>query len=169
MRLPLSPCLLSIVSLCLLAGCESSAPRPSGAKQDHAAGHHDHAHSSAGPHHGALIELGKDDFHAEWVHDDKQHRVTIYLLDSMAKDAVPIEATSLALNLLVDGKPQPHVLAAQPLATDPAGKSSCFEKIDPTLSAAIDTPGTTGRLNVVIQGKSYVGRLETHDHAHRDK
>ena len=41
---------------------------------------HGHAHPSEGPHHGALIELGKEDYHAEIVHDEKTDTVTIYIL-----------------------------------------------------------------------------------------
>ncbi len=42
-----------------------------------------HSHPTEGPHHGTLIELGKEEYHAELVHDDKM--VTIYILDSAAK------------------------------------------------------------------------------------
>ena len=49
-----------------------------------------HAHPSEGPHHGTLVELGNEEFHAEVVHDDKS--VTVYVLDAGATKAVPIDA-----------------------------------------------------------------------------
>ena len=51
---------------------------------------HAHAHPTEGPHHGSLIELGKEDYHAEFVHDDTTDTVTIYILDAAAAKAVPI-------------------------------------------------------------------------------
>ena len=85
-------------------------------------GGHAHAHPTEGPHHGALIELGREDYHAELVHDEAANTVTIYILDGAAKDAVAIEAKQLTLNLLVGGKPQQFQLAAMPQSADPEGR-----------------------------------------------
>jgi pyoverdine/dityrosine biosynthesis protein Dit1 len=71
-----------------------------------------HEHPSEGPHHGSLIELGKEEFHAELVHDDKS--VTIYVLDSAAKNFVPADASEVVINVLHDGKPEQLKLAAAP-------------------------------------------------------
>ncbi|HQZ69109.1 MAG TPA: hypothetical protein PLY87_28675, partial [Planctomycetaceae bacterium] len=59
---------------------------------------HDHAHPSEGPHHGDLVELGNEEFHAEVVHGEAGS-VTVYILDSAAKVAVPIDATELTINV----------------------------------------------------------------------
>ncbi len=72
-----------------------------------------HSHPTEGPHHGTLIELGKEEYHAELVHDDKM--VTIYILDSAAKTAVPIDSLELVINLVHDGKPEQFKLAASPM------------------------------------------------------
>lgn len=146
-----------------VVGCGGPAGSTAAKHDDHG---HAHDHPSEGPHGGELVELGKEEYHAELVHDDTTHTITIYVLDSAAKVAVPIEATELALNLLVDGKPQQFKLPAKPTSTDPNGKSSCFALVDPALCTAIDTPKTTGRLNLTIDGKSYVGKISAHDHAH---
>jgi hypothetical protein len=147
-------------------GCNSQpATSTAGASGDKA--HHDHDHPSEGPHHGELIDLGKDEFHAELVQDEATHTVTIYVLDAAAKEVVPIDATELALNLLVAGKPQQFKLAARPTSGEPAGKASCFVLSDKALCEAIDTKGTTGRLNIPINGKAFVGKIAAHDHDHK--
>lgn len=150
-------------ALLMFVGCGGPAGGPAGGAAT-AEKHDDHDHPSEGPHHGELIELGKEEYHAEMVHDDEQHTVTIYMLDSAAKSAVPIEATSLALNLLAGGKPQQYALAAKPLPTDPTGKCSCFVSSDKAMCEALDQKGTTGRLNVTIAGKAFVGKIEAHEH-----
>jgi hypothetical protein len=83
-------------------GCSESGPTPSGNTitelPPETDGHEGHAHPSEGPHHGDLVELGNEEFHAEVVHGDAGS-VTVYILDSSAKTAVPIDATELAINI----------------------------------------------------------------------
>lgn len=126
---------------------------------------HAHAHPSEGPHHGDLIELGNEEYHAEMTHDAKS--ITIYILDSSAKTAVPIEATELTINLLQDGKPAQHKLTATPAATDPTGKSSVFSLKQADLVKAIESHDAAPKLNVTIDGKAYRGEIKhSHDHDH---
>ena len=127
---------------------------------------HAHAHPAEGPHHGTLIELGREDYHAELVHDDKADTVTIYILDAAATEAVPIAAAPLLLNVRAGGTAQQFPLAAKPQSTDPAGSSSAFSTADKRLGQALHTKGATGHLNVEIAGKRYVGRVGGHGHAH---
>ena len=126
-----------------------------------------HAHPSEGPHHGSLIELGNEEYHAELVHDDSS--VTIYVLDSSATKAVPIEASDLSINLVRDGKPAQFKLAAAPEADDPAGKSSRFTSEDPALATDLDREDAAPKLIAMISGKSYRGEIaHDHDHEHGD-
>ena len=127
---------------------------------------HAHAHPTEGPHRGALIELGKEDYHAELVHDEKTDTVTIHLLDGAAEKAVPIPAKHLTLNMRAAGKAQQFALAAAPQEGDPEGSTSAFAAKDKALCRALDAPGASGRLNVEIGGKVYVGRVGGHTHAH---
>jgi hypothetical protein len=127
---------------------------------------HAHAHPTEGPHHGALIELGKEDYHAEMVHDDKTGTVTVYILDAAAAKAVPIPAKQVILNLRSGGKPQQFSLTAASQAGDPEGASSAFRVTNRQLCQALDAQGSSGRLNVEIDGKVYVGKLGGHAHAH---
>jgi hypothetical protein len=122
-----------------------------------------HEHPSEGPHHGSLIELGKEEFHAELVHDERS--VTIYVLDSTGKNAVPIDAGEVLINLLHDGKPEQFKLPAMPEESDPSGKSSRFVSNDPELVSHLDAEAASPKLSISINGKSYRGAI-THDHEH---
>ena len=128
---------------------------------------HAHAHPTEGPHKGALIELGKEDYHAELVHDDATDTVTIYILDSSATKPVPIAAKQLTLNMRVDGRPQQFLLAAQPHDGDAAGSASAFAASGKRMCQALDSKAASGRLNVEIGGKVYVGNVGGHAHSHR--
>jgi len=130
---------------------------------------HAHAHPTEGPHHGALIELGKEDYHAELVHEDATDTVTIYILDSSATKPVPIAAKQLTLNMRAGGKPQQFMLAAQPQQGEVAGSASAFAASGKQICQAIDAKGTSGRLNVEIGGKVYVGNVGGHSHNHNHK
>lgn len=126
-----------------------------------------HVHPTEGPHHGGLIELGKEDYHAELVHDDDTDTVTIHILDSSATKAVPISAKQLILNLRVNGKPRQFALPAQPQTGEAVGSTSVFAATDKELCTLLDSHGVFGRLNVDIGGKTYVGRVGGHSHAHK--
>ena len=124
-----------------------------------------HEHPSEGPHHGTLIELGKEEFHAELVHDDKS--VTIYVLDSAAKNSVPVDASEVLINILKDGKPAQFKLAATPVEGDPDGKSSRFVDSGTELAGNLDNEAAAPKLSITINGKSYKGTItHEHDHAH---
>jgi hypothetical protein len=126
---------------------------------------HEHAHPAEGPHHGQLIELGKEEYHAELTHDDASRTVAIYVLDNEAKAAVPIEAKEVTINLVVGGKPSQFTLPAAPQESDPAGQASRFQLADEKLCESLDAEGATGRLNLEIGGKPFTGEVAHHDHA----
>lgn len=146
--------------LAAFGGVATATAAPAGAPA------HAHAHPTEGPHHGSLIELGREDYHAELVHDDTTDTVTIYILDAAAAKAVPIAAKQLMLNVRAAGKVQQFPLAAQPQTTDPDGSSSAFAATDKQLCTLLDTKGSSGRLNVEIAGKRYVGQVGGHTHPH---
>lgn len=131
-----------------------------------AAGDQAHAHPKEGPHHGSLIELGKEAYHAELVHDDTTDTVTVYLLDADAENAVAIPSKPIVLNLRVAGKPRQFTLPATPQEGDAEGTASTFAITSKPLCQALDTHGATGRLNVTIEGKVYVGTVGGHTHPH---
>jgi hypothetical protein len=105
----------SALGLCA-AGCSPAAPPspvsggtvtspPPGTV---APAHDDHGHASEGPHHGALVELGNEEYHAEVVHDDTTGSVTVYLLDSSAKKSATTTATEAVINLKHGDSPEPR-------------------------------------------------------------
>lgn len=154
-----------------IVGCSSETKPPtiaeekatSHAKEEHA---DEHAHPSHGPHDGDLIELGEEEYHAEFVHDEKTSDVTIYILDSAAKKAVPIDSAEIFINLKHDGKPEQHKLTAEPQEGEGPGKTSRFvSKKNEDLCHAIEEEGTDARLQLTIAGKSFTGKI-AHEHDH---
>ena len=166
---------IAVTSVLALGGCNGGQANNGGVAEDGAVemegappalppgGEHDHP--SEGPHHGSLIELGNEQYHAELVHDDTTGAVTIYILDGAAAAQVPIEAAEVMINLKHDGKAVQHRLAAQRDEGDPEGRSSRFVSKEPTLGDQLDAEGADPRLVVKIDGKSYSGEL-AHDHDH---
>jgi len=130
---------------------------------------HGHDHPSEGPHHGALIELGKEAYHAELVHDEKSGSVTIYILDDAAAKSVPIKAKSVLINAKHDGKGQQFTLAASPEANDPEGQASRFSTQDKAVGELLEEHDVEARLVLEIDGKSYSGAIPAHDHDHDHK
>jgi hypothetical protein len=128
---------------------------------------HDHAHPTEGPHGGSLIELGSEEYHAELVHDDAAETVTIYLLDSAAKELVPIEATELKVNLSHEGQAEQFALIASPQKSDTAGKSSRFVSTSAEVCEELCHEHAEGQLVVAINGKQYRGDFQ-HDHEGHD-
>ena len=129
---------------------------------------HDHDHPSEGPHHGHLIELGAEEYHAEFVHDEEAGTVTVYILDAAAKESVPIEAAEIAINLKHDGQGEQFKLAASPDKGDPEGMSSRFVSNDEELGEDLELEDAEAQLVLKIAGKSYRGKI-AHDHYHSHK
>ena len=137
---------------------------------DHGAKGHAEAGHEEGPHHGHLIELGEEEYHAELTHDEATKTVNVYLLDKTAKTAVPVAEPHLVLSIAMGGTPQDVQLAAAPQDGDPPGQSSRFTATDAKLLEALEGPKAAGRLHVTIAGKSYTGVIEHHEHGeHKHK
>ena len=162
---------LVTVFLLGLAGCGSSQSGAPAATATHEHPH-EHSHEQAGPHNGHIIELGSKTHHAELTHDEQSHTIGVYLLDSDAKELAPIEAESVTINVAVDGKSTPYALPAVRQPEDAEGKSSYFELVSEPLCAIVcgesESSNTTARLSITIDGKPYIGIIDTtaHDHGH---
>ena len=153
----------ALMTVCL--GCSNgSAPAGgSAAKRPPAAAGHNHAHLH-GPHGGPVLELGDEEFHAEWLLDEETGRLTVYLLDSTGKKEHPIDAPELMVNTTVAGESKSYKLAAVGEADKPTAK---FEIEDQGLIAAIEGAGQDGTeavLNVSIGGRDYAAKFEKHEH-----
>lgn len=121
-----------------------------------------HGHAEHGPHGGELVELGKEDFHAELVHGDEG--IELYVLDGSATEMVPIPAEKLVVSLKHEGQVQSFDLPAKPAESDEQGQASRFMSTDKQLDEWLDA-GAEGAVVIQIQGKSYTGKI-THDHDH---
>ena len=124
-----------------------------------------HDHPSEGPHHGALIELGAEEYHAELVHDEDAGTVTIYILDGAAKETVSIAAAEITINMKHDGNAEQFTLAASADSGDPEGQSSRFVSDDEHLGEDLDAEDVEATLVLSIDGKSFRGDIH-HDHDH---
>ena len=156
-----------------LLGCQNQADQNTKtfdetALEDKEMNEHDHGHEhpSEGPHHGSLIELGKEAYHGELVHDEKSGAITVYILDGAAKKNVPIKAESILVNVKHDGKGSQFMLTASPEESDPKGESSRFVLKENGLGDLLHEKDTTARLVLEIDGKSYTGEISAHDHDH---
>jgi hypothetical protein len=157
--------LLSVAVCAALAGCNHHDESAHAQQHDGEHGHVHAAHPEEGPHHGELIELGEEEYHAELIHDDASHTITLYLLDSAAKNAVPIDAQPLLLNLVVSGSPVQFSVPPAPQQGDPTGKASCFRLIDEKLCEALDNPGSVCRINIAVADHHYTATV-SHHHEH---
>lgn len=164
---------VTLLATSLLVGCDggqSNTPTPSTTSSTPAADVHNHP--TEGPHHGDLVELGNEEYHAEIVHGDGG-QVTVYILDSQAAAAVPIDASEVVINLSHDGQAEQFKLPAAADANDPAGKSSRYTLTDEELASDLDAEGTAAKVVITIDGKPFSGKIEHqhegangHEHAH---
>lgn len=167
----------AVVSFIGLGGCNEGGDIDGHAEHSDHGDHSEaaaHAHPTEGPHHGSLIELGNEEYHAELLHDKSD--VTIYILDGAAKDTVAIDAKEVHVNLKHGNRPEQFTLRAAPQDGDGEGKSSCFKFSGSHLASHLDDAGSDARLSVVINGTPYSGSMShthgdhghDHDHDHDD-
>jgi len=180
MRMTLSPvCFMIVAVLCFsFHGCDGGTPPPAvDIDHDDHAGHDDHGHAdhaahehpTEGPHGGHLIELGDEEYHAELLHDEGTHTVTVYLLDASGKQPVAVPESEINVQWFRDGRFEEYALKAVSESDDAAGTASRFEIVDAGLCDALcHEDGTQGRLRVTVDGKPYTGTIEALGHEHHD-
>ena len=174
--MPRTPLFTLLTTLSFLAaGCQPAAPPASSGgpvttppPATVEAGHADHGHASEGPHHGALVELGNEEYHAEVVHDDATGTVTVYLLDSSAKNSATTTATEATINVKHGDTPEQYKLAAQPEEGNPAGQTSRFTLTDKELIEHLHEAAAGAKLNITIGDTPYTGAIPAEDHAAHD-
>jgi hypothetical protein len=159
----------------LMAGCEGAKPAPPSGplttpppptvSADHGHSHDASGHPTEGPHHGVLVELGNEEYHAEVVHDDKAGSVTVYLLDGTAEKTATTDAADLAINVKHGDKPEQFKLAAQPVESDAKGTSSRFILVDKELVEHLDEKDSNATLQVTIGGTPFSGKIPAGGHA----
>ncbi len=128
-----------------------------------------HVHAEHGPHQGQIVEIGKEEYHAEIVVDESKKQLMVFLLDKDVKGYVAIDAPFIAVNLLINGKPLQIKLKAKPQAVDQKGLSSCFGDVSPELIDALHNSKSDPKLTLKIRNKSYAIKIPNHhDHAGHD-
>jgi hypothetical protein len=155
---------VALVALWGSAGCNKPANHSEKVPNaDHA---HDHDHAHHGPHHGHLMEIGGEEYHAEWTHDESG-KVTFYILDAEAKKEVPVDAQELTIDVKIGGNSP--VTYKLPAVSPKDGKSATFEIVDKQLLGVLETlksPGIVATLHVNVNGKQFDQRIEEHEHSH---
>lgn len=174
---------LLMSSVCISFGCdEGSAPTGTSSPDNHGDhvhadgeehahgdhGHDEHAHPTEGPHHGKLVELGNENYHAEVVHDDGAGALIVYLLDSAAKNPVFSEASEIVINIRKGDQPLQFKLGGLKKDGQPEGKFSDYSLVEPELLKALHDKGATAKLSITIEGKPYSGEISHEDHAAHD-
>jgi hypothetical protein len=149
-----------------LGGCNRSANHSQTKPAGDESAEHDHEHHHHGPHNGHMMELGDEEFHAEWTHDESG-KVTFYILDSEAKKDVPVSADKIVIDVKVGENPPKtyELTAVNPMD----GKASAFEIVDKQFEALFDqlkSSGLTLTLHVNINGKQFDTPIKEHEHGH---
>ena len=161
--------LVALTTALLLAACNASTPpTPAPVVEDHS-GHdhsHGHDHPETGPNGGHLVELGDEEYHIEWTHDDESGLVTLYILDGAVKELVPIAADKITITAKVEVAVEYQLAAVEPSGDPPV--SAKFELKSPELLVALQLAGqgTDVSVAVTVNGKPYRGVFEHHDHGH---
>jgi len=157
MRLWLSISLAALVGLCF-SGCNSSTAEK----------HDEHAHVHTGPHGGHIMEIGEEEYHAEWTHDESG-KVTFYILDAEAKKEVPIAAEDITIEVKIGMKEPTSYKLAATISND--GKASAFEIVDKNLEGVLEalSEGVTATIkSLTINGKTF-DNLKIEEHKHGDE
>jgi hypothetical protein len=161
-----------------LAGCYGTQPAtnttPTGGEHGHEGhGHegHDHGHDHShahGLHGGHIIEIGEEEYHAEWTHEESG-KVTVYVLDAEMKKEVPIEAEEIMIDTVVAGQANSFPLAAVDRTEGDMPKASKFEIVDQKLLGVLESlsEGVTATLKLTINGKPYEAKITHDDHDHK--
>lgn len=146
---------LLVLAVLVTAGCSPPESKTQGKATSPEEKGHEHPEA---PHGGLIVEWGssgKEEFHAEVVIDRTKKKVTVYVLDDKVKDAVPIDAKEIVLNLKA---PVAQIkLKAEPQEKDKEGKSSRFSAVDDRFGKA---EKLRGEVSGFIGTKQYAGDFD---------
>ena len=155
------------------AGCNGTQPATDSAPAGDEHGHegHDHAHDHShahGLHGGHIIEIGEEEYHAEWTHDESG-KVTVYILDAELKKEVPIDAEEITIDTVVAGQTNSFQLLAVDRSAGETPKASKFEVVDQKLLGVLESlsEGVTATLKLTIDGKPFQAPITHDDHGHK--
>ena len=132
---------------------------------------HGHSHD-VGTSGGHIIELGDEEYHVEWLHDDEEGLLTFIVLDATMKNQVPIAAENLVVDLTLEndaGEKQTQTVLI-PAEAPTAGKTARFSLADKAaLFNITENEKVDATLKVTIDGKDFTAKIEHdahHGHSH---
>lgn len=168
--------LLFSAGLAFTAGCPSNSgngdapPSENGENGNQEEHGHSHGHEE-GPEGGHLIELGDEEYHVEWLHDDEEGVLTFIIRDAHAKEEVPIDAEHLLIDMtLEDDQGEQHQTEVEIPAvgrTDANPQVARFELADKQMTYNIaENDKVTAILKVPIGGQEYTAEIEHEAHGH---
>ena len=164
------PSLISILVLLLVVGCQqpSSPPPPATGDGHQHEGEHAHAPGALGPQGGHVLELGEEQYHAEWTHEDLSGEIVIYLLDADIKQDVTTTAELITITTTIRGESQTYELAADNQDQGDPPRPTRFKTTNPNLLTAQKQAGSgvKAEMRVIIDGTFFRGTFEKHDHDH---
>lgn len=166
-----------LVGTGLSLGCKPSPPdepaETAQKKDDHGHDHeHDHDHDhEEGPNGGHLLALKAEggeteQYQAEWLHDDEQGIVTVFLLHDDQPLDPSLAPESISIEVRAGNNPTTYELPKTPSEEDPNDLAYVIE--DPALVTALGVVVEDQEpvLSASIGGTIYQGVFEEHDHHH---
>lgn len=163
---------LSAAAVLLAAGVAGCGPtkktpdKPNGAKTNG----DDHAdHPLHGPNGGHVAELasaaakGKEDYHAEWLHDDESGLVTVFLLDAKLKE-IGIDAEVLTIDVKAGDKSEQYLLKAANRTDGDMPTATRFELTNQKLATILAADVIDAVILVKIKDEEYSGKIVQHKH-----
>jgi hypothetical protein len=161
-----------MIAVALFLGCNDSKSNPEDLSHntpivDEHAAHgdehegHDHSHDSTGMHGGHILELGDEQYHIEWLHDDDTGVITIYVLSS---DMRVIEGDAVSIRTQVaSGKPKQFAFTKSEL-----GGQSMFELSNAGVITALKMVGedVSAQVTVKVGDEEFTQKFEEHSHGH---
>lgn len=145
------------MSFLLLAGVllAAGACNPPGAKKAGGAAAHDHGED--GPHGGAIAEGPDEKYHAEFLPDHGKKQVTVWILDSKAKNPVAIKPEGVSVVISNFTPPVKIDLKPEPQQGDAPGMSSRFVGNNDKLAEEKDYEG---EIVGTVDGKPYTWKFK---------
>lgn len=155
-----------------LVGCNPGTASKK-ADSDHAHGDHDHgdhdhgehAHVHKGPHGGKIMEIGEEEYHAEWLQDETG-KVTFYILDAAGTKEVPIAADEITIEVKIGDKPP---VSYKLTAINPQDmKASAFEIVDKNFEGVLGalSEGVTATIKSLKIGDKTFENVKIEEHKH---
>lgn len=153
----------------VLTGCTDGSSEFTEVSHDESeVGHDDHSghgHGAHGPNGGDIVEVGSEEFHAEVVVDEAEHRINVFILGSDAKTAKPIAASDISISFKHGDEVEEFKLAASALDGEAEGQASKFTITDEELFEELHEHPEGATLNFSDGDQALTGTVK-HSHGH---